>query len=95
MKIPSFLAERFYSWLPCRVAGDFAPEGMAIDVELYGRLHTLIAPYHTLRKTAGQSELRVTVVAELPDEEFLLAEFPRPPIVTSQRFRLHPDDVRP
>lgn len=80
---PRWLTQPKLGWLPCKVQGNFAPEGYAVSIQLNGSSVSAIVPYDSL--DADQGKVKVAIVAEMEEPDTFLAELPGAPFGGTQR----------
>ena len=75
-------------WLPCQVAGDFGPEGYAVQIQVNGSSLAAVVPHGSVRieKPAlpSSGSVQVVLVADLTNGNYL-AELPAAPVNGTQR----------
>lgn len=94
---PVWLNSPIVRWLPCEVLSDLQPQGFLVEFNIEGQGRSIVVPYDSVRVEGplpATGELRVVVIAELPEDKSMLAELPNTPLDGSQRLKVSPEALR-
>lgn len=81
-------------WLPAQIVAESPPQGFVVVVNIEGQERAVVVPAAAVKSDGalpGPGFLRVLVIAELPDENKMLAELPSTPMDGSQRLKVTQD----
>lgn len=88
---PLWLNAPIVTWIPCQVVGELQPQGYIVEVSIEGAERSIVVPKDYIQNLSSSTtfpstaELRVLVIAEIPDDDRMLAELPSTPLNGSQR----------
>ena len=84
----NWLSPPEWHWLPCEIAGDFGPEGYAVQIQVNGSSFAAVVPHDSVRleksPPPSSGTVQVVLVADLANGNFL-AELPAAPVNGTQR----------
>ena len=88
---PLWLNSPIITWIPCTVVGELPQEGYVVEISVEGTERSIVVQSGYLREIKSKTyptkaELQVIVLAEISDDNRMLAELPTTPLNGSQRF---------